>query len=93
MPSTWSGRVSSSSAGTGAVSSVFIAVRGWLDCRPAVRDGRTGVEFTWEGADEGDQVSGRGWAVLTGDNTIEGHLFFHLGDDSTFRAVPFTSAD
>ncbi|HEX3786168.1 MAG TPA: hypothetical protein VHX38_41520 [Pseudonocardiaceae bacterium] len=24
--------------------------------RPAERDGRAGVEFTWEGVDEGDQV-------------------------------------
>jgi hypothetical protein len=46
-----------------------------------------------EGADEGDQVSGRGWAALVDDETIEGHLFFHLGDDSTFRAEPFVSAD
>ena len=61
---------------------------GWLDCRPAERDGRPGVEFTWEGVDEGDQVSGRGWAALVDDETIEGHLFFHLGDDSTFRGKP-----
>ena len=40
----------------------FIAVSGWLDCREVEIDGRTGVEFTWDGADEGDQVSGRGWA-------------------------------
>jgi hypothetical protein len=79
--------------GNGSGQLGFIAVHGWLDCRPAVRDGRPGVEFTWEGADEGDQVSGRGWAVLVDDNTIEGHLFFHLGDDSTFRATPFTSTD
>ncbi len=71
----------------------FIAVNGWLDCRPVERDGRPGMEFTWEGSDEGDQVSGRGWAVLVNDDTIEGHLFFHLGDDSSFRAKPFTSAD
>lgn len=67
----------------------FIAVRGWLDSRPARRDGRPGVEFTWEGIDEGDQVSGRGWAVRVDSETIEGHLFFHLGDDSSFRAKPF----
>jgi hypothetical protein len=30
---------------------------------------------------------------LVDDQTIEGHLFFHLGDDSTFRAEPFTAAD
>jgi hypothetical protein len=71
----------------------FIAVRGWLDCRPVERDGRIGVEFTWEGVDEGDQVSGRGWAVLVDDATVEGHLFFHMGDDSSFRAEPFTAAD
>jgi hypothetical protein len=70
----------------------FIAVNGWLDCRPADRNGRPGVEFTWEGVDEGDQVSGRGWAVLVADETIEGHLFFHRGDDSSFRAKPFTAA-
>ncbi len=71
----------------------FFAVHGWLDCRSLERDGRPGVEFTWEGSDEGDRVSGRGWAVLVDDQTIEGHLFFHLGDDSSFRARPFTDAD
>lgn len=71
----------------------FIAVNGWLDCRPVERDGRPGVEFTWEGSDEGDQASGRGWAVLVDDDTLEGHLFFHLGDDSSFRAKPFANAD
>jgi hypothetical protein len=71
----------------------FVAVRGWLDCRQVQRDGRPGVEFTWEGVDEGDQVTGRGWAILVDDQTIEGHLFFHLGDDSTFRAEPFAPAD
>ncbi|HVQ98873.1 MAG TPA: hypothetical protein VMS16_08740 [Mycobacterium sp.] len=80
-------------AGDGTGQFGFIAVRGWMDCRPAERDGRTGVEFTWEGVDEGDQVSGRGWAIVVADETIEGHLFFHLGDDSTFRAESFAQAD
>lgn len=70
----------------------FIAVHAWLDCRPAERDGRPGVEFSWAGSDERDQVSGRGWAYLVDDATVEGHLFFHLGDDSSFRAEPFTPA-
>lgn len=47
-------------AGDGTGQFDFIAVRGWLDCRPVERDGRVGVEFTWDGVDEGDQVSGRG---------------------------------
>jgi hypothetical protein len=71
----------------------FIAVRGWLDCRTTERDGRTVVEFSWEGEDEGDQVSGRGRATLTDDGTLEGHLFIHLGDYSGFRAEPFCGAD
>lgn len=71
----------------------FIAVRGELDYRAVTRDGRDGVEFTWAGHDEDDPVSGRGWAVLVGDSAVEGHLFFHLGDDSSFRAVPFASVD
>ena len=71
----------------------FIAVRGWLDYRPVERDGQPGVEFTWEGVDEGDQVSGRGWATLVDDAMVEGHLFFHMGDDSSFRAEPFILTD
>ncbi|GAB2883543.1 hypothetical protein GCM10022245_18740 [Streptomyces mayteni] len=71
----------------------FIAVRGWMDCRTAERDGRNRVEFSWEGEDEGDQVVGRGWAVLIDDTTLKGHFFFHMGDDSAFRAEPFARAD
>jgi hypothetical protein len=71
----------------------FIAVRGWLDCRSTTREGRDCVEFSWEGDDEGDQVSGRGWATLADDGTLEGHLFIHQGDDSGFRAAPFAGAD
>jgi hypothetical protein len=76
-------------AGDGTGEFGFIAVRGRLDGRPAERDGRAGVEFTWDGIDEGDDVSGRGWAAVVDDETIEGHLFFHLGDDSSFRASRF----
>ena len=67
----------------------FIAVAGELDCRVADRDGRPGVEFSWQGSDEGDDVSGRGWAALNPDGTLEGHIYFHLGDDSAFRAERF----
>jgi hypothetical protein len=63
----------------------FIAVTGWIDWRTA-GTGRSGVEFSWEGTDEGDQVSGRGWAELHNDGVLHGHLYFHLGDDSSFRA-------
>jgi hypothetical protein len=64
----------------------FIVVTGGLDYRDADRAGRPGVEFSWQGADEGDEVSGRGWAALNADGTLEGHIYFYLGDDSAFRA-------
>ena len=67
----------------------LIAVAGELDCRVADRDGRPGIEFSWQGSDEGDDVSGRGWAAVNPDGTLEGHIYFHLGDDSAFRAERF----
>lgn len=70
----------------------FIAVRGWMDCRTEERGGRPRVEFSWQGDDEGDDVCGRGWAALAEDGTLDGHLFFHLGDDSGFHAVPLDRA-
>jgi len=66
----------------------FIAVQGEVDCREVERDGRPGVDFSWEGNDECDPASGRGWAVLEKDGSLRGRIFFHLGDDSAFTAVP-----
>ena len=63
-----------------------IAVEGWMDVRGVERDGRAGIEFSWEGNDEMDRASGRGWATLTADGSLEGRIFFHMGDDSWFRA-------
>lgn len=64
----------------------FIAVQGGLDWRDAPRDGQPGLEFSWEGFDEGDPATGRGWAVIEEDGSLRGHIFIHLGDDSGFRA-------
>jgi hypothetical protein len=58
----------------------FTVVTGELDCRDADRDGQPGVEFSWQGSDEGDDASGRGWAALNPDGTLVGHIYFHLGD-------------
>lgn len=43
-------------------------------------------EFTWEGVDEMDSVSGSGWLRLEDRKTIEGRIRFHLGDSSWFLA-------
>ena len=37
------------------------------DGRSVERDGRPAVEFSFEGSDEGDRVSGRGWAIPDGE--------------------------
>ena len=62
----------------------FIAVRGWIDWR--VDEGGR-VDFTWDGVDEGDQVHGRGWAIADGNGSLTGRIYFHRGDDSSFRAI------
>ena len=43
------------------------------------------VDFTFEGSDEGDPVSGRGWAKIEGKQLV-GQIVFHLGDESGFKA-------
>lgn len=67
----------------------FIAVEAGMDCRDVARAGRPGAEFSWDGHDDGDPVSGRGWAAVTHDGMLRGHIYFHQGDDSGFRAIPF----
>jgi hypothetical protein len=62
----------------------FIAIEGAIDWKQG-HDGRS--DFTWEGHDEGDPVSGRGWVDLNEDGSLRGHIFFHMGDDSGFRAI------
>lgn len=64
----------------------FIAVQAGVDWRETPRNGCLGVEFPWEGFDEGDHTTGRGWAAVEEDGTLRGHHFAHLGDDSGFRA-------
>jgi hypothetical protein len=65
----------------------FVAVQGQMDCREEKRDGRVCVEFTWEGHDDSDPASGRGWAALADNGTLDGHIYIHNGDDSSFRAM------
>ncbi len=64
----------------------FIAVEGWMDCRPVQTAMGPGVEFSWEGYDECDHACGRGNATLQGDGSLRGHVYVHLGDDSEFWA-------
>jgi hypothetical protein len=63
----------------------FGYVRGGIDYRDVLRDGKPAVEFSWDGNDEMDPAQGRGWAVLDGDR-LKGMIFFHQGDESDFMA-------
>jgi hypothetical protein len=62
----------------------FIAVEGYLDCRDAKRREPPRVNFTWEGNDEGDRASGRGWAQLETDGSYGATSFFTLAMTPAF---------
>jgi len=65
----------------------FGYVHGWIHQEQTEREGRPAAEWSWEGNDEMDPASGRGWAVLQDDGTLRGKIFFHTGDQSGFFAV------
>lgn len=65
----------------------FMVIEGWMDVRPAEHLGPTGVEFSWEGQQELDAASGRGWAQVTDEGELVGRIFLYLSDDSSFHAV------
>ncbi len=65
----------------------FIAVVGFTDCHFSERDGLPLVEFSWQGHDDGEETSGRGWGVIESDGKLRGRIFFHHGDDSAFTAI------
>jgi len=78
-----SGHVTIRKDGTGGFQ--FGAVQGEIDCRIDDSGGSHLLAFTWDGSDECDPASGRGWVKVDGKQMV-GHLFFHLGDDSGFTA-------
>jgi len=63
----------------------FGAVQGEMDCRVVKTADHSILEFSWDGSDECDHASGRGWVSVNGKQ-MEGHIFLHLGDDSGFTA-------
>jgi hypothetical protein len=64
----------------------FAYVAGSIDYRLVEREGGPGVEWSWAGNEEMNEVSGRGWAVLGEDGHLRGRIFIHDGDDSAFEA-------
>ena len=53
-----------------------------LDLRYDFRDEAPVAEFSFEGFDAGEQLIGRGWLQPADAGGLDGHLFFHQGDDS-----------
>ena len=66
----------------------FGLVQGRIDYRLEEIGNIERLEFTWEGQDENDEALGRGWAIIK-NNHIEGRFYFHLGDDSWFKAQKY----
>lgn len=60
----------------------MVAIQADLDCR----FDRNRVELTWMGDDDGTATGGRGWAKLTRAGSLDGMIFIHQGDESSFRA-------
>ena len=63
----------------------FGSVKGQIDYRIEKIGDVERLEFSWEGQSEKDPASGRGWAVINGDD-LEGRIYIHLSDDSWFKA-------
>lgn len=59
----------------------FICVDGYMD----IRKNGDRWDFTWEGSDECDPVSGSGYFSIAG-NIMNGKIVFHNGDESEFKA-------
>jgi len=62
----------------------FIAVVAHLDVRYDVRNGSPVADFSWDGFDDDEPRSGRGWVAIGTAGRLVGHIHFHLGDDSGF---------
>jgi hypothetical protein len=77
------GHIQLKSDGTGTLA--FGAIHAELDCRIEKHGTTERLSFSFAGWDEGDDVSGRGWAEIVG-NDMSGWFGFHLGDDTTFKA-------
>jgi len=64
----------------------FGAVEADLDCKTDQIGEEERLDFTFEGSDEDDPCSGRGWIKIKGSE-MNGRIYFHFGDDSGFKAI------
>ncbi len=64
----------------------FGAVQGEIDGCIEMLNGVPRFSFSWAGNDEMDNANGRGWVIHDGKQLI-GHIYFHMGEESAFRAT------
>jgi hypothetical protein len=64
----------------------FGAVDIGLDCVLDDKATLPRIDFSFEGTDEMDPCSGRGWAELRGEELF-GMIYFYCGDNSWFKAT------
>ena len=50
------------------------------------------IDFSWNGSDEMDEVSGDGYAELQPDGAIKGEISYHNGEEYAFVARKPTSS-
>lgn len=62
----------------------FCAVEADIDYRISDNE-KDKIEFSFSGQDDGDPISGRGWAKLEGEKLIF-EIYFHRGMESWFEA-------
>lgn len=62
----------------------FAALSASLDVRYGARDGSACAEFSWQGFDDNEPTSGRGWVTLGTAGRLVGHFYIHNADDSGF---------
>jgi hypothetical protein len=67
------------------------AVEADLDYRIEEIGSEQRLEFSFQGFDEGDPISGRGWAIVEGTK-MAGQIYIHRGDEAPFKAVRTSAA-
>jgi len=67
----------------------FGVVEAALDCRVEEIGSIQRLEFTFQGIDEEEAISGRGWSTVSGDE-MTGRICFHRGEASGFTATKET---
>jgi len=60
----------------------FGLVQGEMDGLVVTRSAEPRFEFTWEGSDEGEQMSGSGWLETDREGSLQGEIRIHRGDSS-----------